>query len=64
MNAIANNEAACLDAPLVDFELDGRAVSGRAGETLIEIDAPANRETLQALRELEQVISAQPIELS
>jgi hypothetical protein len=31
---------------------------------LIEIDAPATKETLQALRNLEQVISAQPIELS
>jgi hypothetical protein len=30
---------------------------------LIEIDAPVNKETLQSLRELEQVLSAQPIEL-
>src|SRR5258706_13414298 len=37
MNAITRNEAVHLDAPLVEFELDGRAVSGRINETIIEI---------------------------
>ncbi len=37
MNAITPNEAAHLDAPLVTFELNGREVSGRATETLIEV---------------------------
>jgi len=30
---------------------------------VIEVDAPLTRETLQSLRALEQVISAQPIDL-
>ncbi|HEV7577045.1 MAG TPA: formate dehydrogenase subunit alpha [Caldimonas sp.] len=37
MNAITRNEAAQLAAPIVTFQLNGRAVSGRATETLIEI---------------------------
>ena len=37
MNAITRNEAAGLHAPLVTFELDGREVSARASQTLIEI---------------------------
>ena len=37
MNAITRNEAALLDAPLITFELNGRGVSGRANESLIEI---------------------------
>ena len=37
MNAITRKEAAALDAPTVSFELNGRAVSGRADETIIEI---------------------------
>jgi formate dehydrogenase major subunit len=37
MNAIAKTEALHLDAPLVEFELNGREVSGRSSETLIEI---------------------------
>ena len=37
MNAITRKEAAALDAPTVSFELNGRAVSGRASETIIEI---------------------------
>ena len=37
----------------------------RGGEALavIEVDAPLSKETLQSLRSLEQVISAQPIDL-
>jgi D-3-phosphoglycerate dehydrogenase len=42
----------------------GRRERGGEAMALIEIDAPATKETLQALRNLEQVISAQPIELS
>jgi formate dehydrogenase major subunit len=37
MNAITRRETAQLDAPLVAFQLNGRKVSGRANETLIEI---------------------------
>ena len=37
MNAFHRQEAALLDAPSVSFELNGRAVSGRADEPLIEI---------------------------
>ena len=37
MNAITRNEAAQLEAPLIEFQLNGRSVSGRATETLIEI---------------------------
>ena len=41
----------------------GRRERGGEAMALIEIDAPVNKETLQSLRELEQVLSAQPIEL-
>jgi formate dehydrogenase major subunit len=37
MNAITRNEAAQLDAPVVSFELNGKEVSGKSTETLIEI---------------------------
>jgi D-3-phosphoglycerate dehydrogenase len=42
----------------------GRRERGGEAMALIEIDAPATKQTLQSLRDLEQVISAQPIELS
>jgi D-3-phosphoglycerate dehydrogenase len=41
----------------------GRRERGGEAMALIEIDAPLHKETLQSLRELEQVLSAQPIEL-
>ena len=44
MNVISRKEAAALDAPVVNFTLDGREVSGRADETLIEI---ADREGVE-----------------
>ena len=37
MNAITRSEQALLAAPLVSFELNGRAVSARADQTLIQI---------------------------
>jgi formate dehydrogenase major subunit len=37
MNAVTRKEAAALDAPMVSFKLNGRDVSGRASENLIEI---------------------------
>jgi formate dehydrogenase major subunit len=37
MNAITKTEAMHLDAPLIEFQLNGREVSGRATETIIEI---------------------------
>ena len=37
MNAITKTEAMHLEAPLVEFQLNGRSVQGRASETLIEI---------------------------
>ena len=37
MNAITRNEMARLDAPAVQFELDGRTVSAGAHETIIEV---------------------------
>ena len=37
MNAITRQELAQLDAPLVSFSLNGREVSGRATETLLQI---------------------------
>ncbi len=37
MNAITRNELAMLDAPTVAFELNGREVTARGNETLIEI---------------------------
>ena len=44
------------------FHLGRRAPGGEA-IAVIEVDAPLSKETLQALRSLEQVISAHPIEL-
>lgn len=41
----------------------GRRERGGEAMAVIEVDAPLSKETLQALRSLEQVISAQPIEL-
>jgi D-3-phosphoglycerate dehydrogenase len=41
----------------------GRRQRGGDAMAVIEVDAPLDKETLQALRSLEQVISAQPIEL-
>jgi formate dehydrogenase major subunit len=37
MNAITRKERASLDAPTVEFELNGQAVSGRVDEPLIEV---------------------------
>ena len=42
----------------------GRRERGGEAMALIEVDAPVTKETLQSLRELAQVISAQPIDLS
>jgi len=44
MNAITKNEAMHLEAPLVEFQLNGRDVQGRASETIIEI---AQREGIE-----------------
>ena len=44
MNAITKTEAMRLEAPLVEFQLNGRDVQGRASETLIEI---AKREGIE-----------------
>ena len=41
----------------------GRRERGGEAMAVIEVDAPLNKDTLQSLRSLEQVISAQPIEL-
>jgi D-3-phosphoglycerate dehydrogenase len=41
----------------------GRRERGGEAIAVIEVDAPVSRDTLQALRSLEQVIAAQPIEL-
>ena len=41
----------------------GRRERGGEALAVIEVDAPLSRETLQSLRSLEQVISAQPIDL-
>ena len=41
----------------------GRRERGGEAMAVIEVDAPLSKETLQSLRALEQVISAQPIEL-
>lgn len=41
----------------------GRRERGGEAMAVIEVDVPVSRETLQSLRALEQVISAQPIEL-
>ena len=37
MNAITRSEMASLDAPVVTFELNGKAVSARSDQTLIEV---------------------------
>jgi formate dehydrogenase major subunit len=37
MNAITRKEAAALNAPAVTFQINGREVTGRANETIIEI---------------------------
>jgi len=42
----------------------GRRERGGEAMAVIEVDAPLSKETLQSLRALEQVLSAQPIELS
>ena len=47
MNAISRIEAAHLDAPLINFQMNGRDVSGRATETIIEI---AQREGVEIPR--------------
>jgi formate dehydrogenase major subunit len=44
MNAITKTEALHLEAPLVEFQLNGRDVQGRASETIIEI---AKRESIE-----------------
>jgi D-3-phosphoglycerate dehydrogenase / 2-oxoglutarate reductase len=41
----------------------GRRQRGGEAMAVIEVDAPLSKDTLQSLRSLEQVISAQPIEL-
>jgi D-3-phosphoglycerate dehydrogenase / 2-oxoglutarate reductase len=41
----------------------GRRERGGEAMAVIEVDAPLSKDTLQSLRALEQVISAQPIEL-
>jgi D-3-phosphoglycerate dehydrogenase len=41
----------------------GRRERGGEAMAVIEIDAPLSKETLHSLRSLEQVISAQPIDL-
>ena len=47
MNAITRKEAAALDAQVLSFRLNGREVSGRANETIIEI---ADREGVEIPR--------------
>jgi formate dehydrogenase major subunit len=47
MNAITRNELAQIDVPTVTFELNGREVTGRASETIIEI---ADREGVEIPR--------------
>ena len=47
MNAITRKEAAALDAPTVSFEVNGRSVTARANETIIEI---ADREGVEIPR--------------
>ena len=44
MNAITRNEAAALDVPLVSFSLNGRDVTGRSTETLLQV---AKREGIE-----------------
>jgi formate dehydrogenase major subunit len=47
MNAVTRPELAQLEAPLVSFKLDGREVTGRADETIIQI---ADREGIEIPR--------------
>ena len=47
MNAITRQEMALLDAPTVSFSLNGREVSGRTTETLLQI---ADREGVEIPR--------------
>ena len=47
MNAITRNELAQIDAPVVEFTLNGRAVSARSNETLIQV---AQREGIEVPR--------------
>ena len=47
MNAITRNELAQVDAPIVEFTLNGRAVSARSNETLIQV---AQREGIEVPR--------------
>ena len=37
MNAITRKEQAALDAPTVSFELNGKAVTARADETILSV---------------------------
>ena len=37
MNAITRNEIARLDAPVIEFTLNGQPVTARASETIIEV---------------------------
>src|SRR5215208_7678217 len=47
MNAVTRQELAQLDAPVVSFKLDGREVTARADETIIQV---ADREGIQIPR--------------
>jgi formate dehydrogenase major subunit len=47
MNAVTRNELARLDAPVVTFKLDGREVTGRTDETIIQV---ADREGIEIPR--------------
>ena len=47
MNAVTRHELAQLESPLVSFKLDGREVTGRADETIIQI---ADREGIDIPR--------------
>jgi formate dehydrogenase major subunit len=47
MNAVTRQELAQLDAPAVSFKLDGREVTARAGETIIQV---ADREGVEIPR--------------
>ncbi|HEV7856158.1 MAG TPA: 2Fe-2S iron-sulfur cluster-binding protein, partial [Herminiimonas sp.] len=47
MNAITRNELAQIDTPLVTFEMNGREVSARANETILQV---ADREGIEIPR--------------
>ena len=47
MNAVTRHELAQLEAPLVSFKLDGREVTGRANETILQV---AEREGVEIPR--------------